>query len=140
MGILLNPYLNFRGDARLALEFYHSVFGGELRTSTFGENDMPGVEESEADQLMHGQLDAPHGITLMAADVPSSMPFTPGSSISVSLSGSDEETLRGYWNGLLEGGTMAVPFEQAPWGDIFGMLIDKFGINWLVNITPSKSE
>lgn len=133
---ILNPYLNFRGNAREAIEFYKSVFGGELTISTFGEAGMP-VDPSETDQVMHSQLEAPNGLNLMAADSPSHFEFTPGNNISVSLSGTDEAELTGYFNGLLEGGTVDEPLVKAPWGDTFGMLTDKFGIHWLVNITAA---
>jgi PhnB protein len=134
MATLLNPYLNFRGNAREAIDFYQSVFGGELTTSTFAEFGMP-VEPGEGDQIMHSQLTTSSGFTLMAADTPSHMDFTVGTNVSVSLSGEDEAELRGYWDKLSDGATIAQPLEAAPWGDSFGMLIDRFGIGWLVNIS-----
>lgn len=137
MSARLNPYLNFRGAAREALERYHQIFGGELTVTTLAEAGLP-AEPSEADWLMHGQLETPDGFTLMAADVPSSMPLSEGSSISVSLSGDDADALRGYWDGLLDGGTLTVPLEQAPWGDVFGMLVDRFGVAWLIDIVPAE--
>ena len=84
---------------------------------------------------MHGMLEAPNGIVLMGADTPNGMDHTPGSAISVSLSGDDEAELRGYYDKLKEGGTETMPLEKAPWGDSFGMLRDRFGIDWLVNIS-----
>jgi PhnB protein len=86
---------------------------------------------------MHSQLDAPNGLVLMGADTPSHMEYQEGSRISVSLSGDDEPTLRGYWDGLIDGGAVTVPLEKAPWGDTFGMCLDRFGIAWLVNIAGS---
>ncbi len=89
MTVDLNPYLNFRGDARAALEFYRSVFGGELTMSSFRDFGMP-VAPEEAEQIMHGQLRTPSKMLLMGSDVPSSMPYTPGEhTFSVSLSGDD---------------------------------------------------
>jgi PhnB protein len=132
----LNPYLGFRDNAREAMEFYQSVFGGELTTSTFAElraSDDP----SEADKIMHAMLETPDGLTLMGADTPNSMDFTPGNTMSVSLSGDDEGALRGYWDKLSESGSVTVPLEKAPWGDSFGMCTDPFGIAWLVNIAGS---
>ncbi|MFF2387951.1 VOC family protein [Agromyces sp. NPDC058104] len=132
----LNPYINFQDTARQALEFYHSVFGGELTVSTFaefGQADDP----ADADKVMHGQLEGEGGIVLMAADTPSHMPPQPGASnISVSLSGGyeDDATLRGYWEKLLASGSEIVPLEVAPWGDAFGMCTDGHGVTWLVNI------
>jgi PhnB protein len=129
----LNPYLSFRGDARPAMEFYQSVLGGELVVNTFGESGMP-VADDEQDQVMHSQLETTGGFTLMGSDTPSHMDYTPGSAHSVSLSGDEEAELRGYWKGLADGATIVAPLEKAPWGDTFGMLIDKFGVMWLVNI------
>ncbi|WP_449385488.1 VOC family protein [Cellulomonas soli] len=133
----LNPYLSFRSDARDALEFYRSVFGGDLTTMTFAEGGMS-QDPAEQDNLMHGQLITDGGLTLMASDTPASMELTPGSSHSVSLSGEDEAELRGYWDGLSEGATITEPLTTAPWGDTFGMLTDKFGVPWMVNITVPR--
>jgi PhnB protein len=139
---VLNPYLNFRGDAKEALEFYHSVFGGELTVSSFadfGANDVP---EAERDQIMHGQLETSAGFTLMASDVPSHMEYAPGTNqYSISLSGpsDDDAQLRGYWQKLSEGGTVIEPLATAPWGDSFGMLTDRFGVTWLVNIAADAA-
>jgi PhnB protein len=136
MASRLNPYVNvLDGKAREALDFYQSVLGGELNVMTFG--DM-GTEGDLATQVMHGQLETPDGFTLMVADAPPEMvAVTMGNNISVSLSGvaEDADALRGYFAGLAEGGTVPQPLEPAPWGDEFGMLVDKFGINWLVNIS-----
>ena len=133
MSVRLNPYLAFRDTARAALTFYHSVLGGELSLMTFGENGMS-QDPAEADKIMHGQLEAPNGMTLMAADTPNSMEVASSGNISVSLSGDDAALLTSYWHGLLEGGMAILPLEQAPWGDTFGMLRDQFGITWMVNI------
>lgn len=130
----LNPYIGFRDQARPAMEFYRSVFGGELVLNTFGESGMQ-VEAGETDNVMHAQLETPSGFTLMASDVPSHMDLQEGSSLSISLSGEDEAELRGYWDRLSEGATVLAPLEKAPWGDTFGMLVDKFGITWMVNIS-----
>lgn len=137
MTVKLNPYLNFRDTARDALTFYQSVFGGELQIMRYGDNGMSD-DPAQADKVMHGQLEAGNGMILMASDVPPGMPFNEGSSISISLSGSDAATLRAYWDGLIAGGTPTVPLETAPWGDTFGMLVDRFGINWLVNIAGAR--
>ncbi|TPW98690.1 VOC family protein, partial [Schumannella luteola] len=77
--------------------------------------------------------------TLMGADTPSHMPLAEGGSISVSLSGDDDAKLRGFWDALLDGGSQTVPLETAPWGDAFGMLVDRFGIAWLVNISAPSA-
>jgi PhnB protein len=131
----LSPYLSFRDNARQAMDFYHSVLGGELTASTFAEfqaSDDP----AEQDKIMHSMLTTSGGLVLMASDTPSRMDYTPGNNFSISLSGdkADEDELRGYWDKLAAGGTQTMPLGPAPWGDIFGMCTDKFGINWLVNI------
>ena len=134
----LNPYLSFRDNAREAMEFYQSVFGGELTSSTFGELNAS-EDPAEADKIMHSQLESPEGLTLMGADTPNSMEFNPGNTMSVSLSGDDEDALRGYWEKLSATGTLGVPLEKAPWGDSFGMCTDQFGVSWLVNISGTPS-
>jgi PhnB protein len=130
----LNPYLNFSDSAREAIEFYHSVFGGELTVNTFddfGVTDYPG----EGHKVMHSQLTAPGGLTIMASDVPSSRGVPSVENVNISLSGTDVDELTGYWNGLEAGGTVLQPLTASPWGDQFGMLTDKFGVSWLVNIS-----
>jgi PhnB protein len=145
MPTLLNPYLSFKGNAREALAFYQSVFGGELSISTFGEFQPPadgsraeGMAPSEAEKVMHGMLITPKGLVLMGSDTPEGMPHAHGSSISISLSGEDEEEMRGYWDRLAEGGSVSVPLDRAPWGDCFGMLTDRFGTAWLVNVNSPQ--
>jgi PhnB protein len=134
MSVQLNPYLSFRDDARQAMEFYHSVFGGELTLSTFADFGQ-GDQDAEADKIMHGQLTADH-LALMGADTPNEMPYEAGTNFAVSLSGGpeDEPALRGYWEGLAEGGRGVLPLEPSPWGDAFGMLRDRFAVQWMVNI------
>ena len=133
----LNPYIHFKDQAKTAMEFYKSVFGGELTLSTFKESGMF-QDSSEGDNIMHAALVADNDIRLMGADTPSHMEYNPGQTVSISLSGDNEEELRGYWNKLSEGAKITAPFEKAPWGDTFGMLTDKFGINWMVNVAAKK--
>jgi len=137
----LNPYISFRDNARDAINFYESVFGGELTLSTFGEYQAS-EDPAEAEKVMHAMLVTPNGLTLMAADTPNGMDYNPGNNISVSLSGQseDEAELRGYWDKLAGGGTVTMPLESAPWGDTFGMCVDKFGIAWLVNIAGAQQQ
>ena len=130
----LNPYLQFDGNARTAMEFYQSVFGGDLTISTFGDLGSP--DEALKDKIMHAQLVSPDGYYLMASDLAPGMPYNPGSSITVSLSG-DDPTLRDYFTNLAAGGVIAMPLEKQAWGDEFGMLTDKFGIAWMVNVSQS---
>ena len=141
MASRLNPYVNVPGGrAREAVEFYQSVLGGDLNIMTFG--DM-GTEGEIASQVMHSQLETPAGFTLMVADAPPEMvQVTYGDNISISLSGGQEDAadLRGWFNGLAEGGEIRQPLEKAPWGDEFGMLVDRFGICWLVNIAGEGTQ
>lgn len=134
---LLNPYLSFRNNAREAIEFYRSVFGGELTVSTFGEFGAS-EDPSETDKVMHAQLETPSGFTLMASDTPDRMPYNPGDTFTVSLSGDDADELTGYWVKLAEGATVTMPLAQAPWGATFGMLTDRFGVPWMVNIAGAS--
>jgi PhnB protein len=135
----LNPYISFQGSAREAMEFYKTVFGGELTLSTFGEAGMTdhGVKP---DQIMHAALVADNGINLMAADTATGMrEYIAGTNMSISLSGDNEEELTGYYNKLAEGGKVEQPLMKAPWGDTFGMCIDKFGVFWMVNISAKDA-
>lgn len=136
MATRLNPYLNFNGNAREAMTHYQSVLGGELTVSTYGEFQMGG--DSESGKVMHAEL-AGGGLTLMGADTPDGMEYSTGSNFAVALFGDDEPELRGYFDGLAEGGTVTLPLEQAPWGDSFGQLVDKFGVSWMVNISGASS-
>jgi PhnB protein len=134
----LNPYLTFPGTAREAMTFYKDVFGGELTMNTFGEF---GAEGEGNDGIMHAQLEAPGGMVLMASDTAPGQGegFRAGDHMSVSLSG-DDEALRGYWDGLSQGATVTMPLEKQMWGDEFGMLTDRFGIPWMVNIGSSSAQ
>ena len=134
----LNPYLSFRDTARQAMEFYQTVFGGKLTVNTFKEFHAS-QDPAEDDKIMHAMLEAENGIIFMAADTPNSMEYQPGASISMSLSGDNHAELKGYFEKLLAGGTVGMPLEKAPWGDTFGMLTDRFGVNWMVNISASQA-
>jgi len=133
----LNPYIHFDGTARQAMEFYQQVFGGDLVINTFGEfgTEDAGLE----DKVMHAQLESGKGYTLMASDTPPGMEFTPGTTITVSLSGDEDSDLRGYWEKLSEDGTVTMPLEKQMWGDIYGQCVDKFGVEWMVNIAGSSN-
>jgi PhnB protein len=133
----LNPYLNFNGNARQALQFYETVFGGDLTLSTFA--DLGAGDSPDADRIMHGQLETKAGYTIMGADVTSDMEYHPVAGCSVSLSGDDADALRGYWEKLAGSGTMTMPLQKQSWGDEFGMCVDQFGVPWLVNISQPQA-
>ncbi|WP_346029230.1 VOC family protein, partial [Arthrobacter citreus] len=138
MSTTLNPYLSFRDNAG-SHGVYQSVFGGTLESSTFADMNMA-EDPAEANKIMHSSLTTDNGMVLMASDTPSSMNLDEGSSYSISLSGNDGDQLRGYWDKLLDGGQMTLPLEKAPWGDMFGMLTDKFGTSWMISIETEDSQ
>lgn len=136
--VQMNPYLTFQDRAREAMAFYRDVFGGELSMDTYASMGMSG-DPSNDDRIMHARLVTPHGLVLMANDVPDGVPYAPGSAISISLSGDDEPTLHGFFDALADGGTVVEPLEKAPWGDQFGLCTDRFGTTWMVNIGSSPT-
>jgi len=133
----LNPYLNFDGNARSAMEFYQGVFGGELTTNTFGEYGTP--DAAVADRIMHANLETPSGFTLMASDIQPGMKFDPGNTMTISISGENATELRGYWEKLSSGGKVTMPLEKQMWGDEFGMCTDQYGVPWMVNIGQPRT-
>ncbi len=141
MTIALNPYLQFDGEARDAMEFYHHVLGGELSLLTYGDG-MGETNPDRASKLMHSSLFGGRGIHIMASDVAPGLPM--GSNGTVSLSsddadGGDAEALTSWWELLLEDAEVTMPLEQAPWGDHYGQLTDKFGVQWMISIPASQS-
>jgi PhnB protein len=129
----LNPYISFQSDARQAMEFYQQVFGGTLALNTFGEFGQ--TDSPDADKIMHAQLETDRGFTLMGSDTPTGRPYDAGSRMTVSLSGDDGDDLRGYWAKLADGGTVTMPLEKQAWGDEFGMVVDRFGVPWMINVS-----
>jgi PhnB protein len=132
----LNPYIAFSGNARQAMEFYRSVFGGDLTLNTFGEFGNP--DPAIADQIMHAMLETDQGYTLMASDTPPGMARIPGDNITISISGDDGDALRGYWEKLSAGGNVGMALEKQVWGDEFGQCIDQFGVSWMVDIVAPQ--
>ena len=132
----LNPYLNFSGDTRDAMEFYRQVFGGELEVMTF--SDLPGTPAPPGyeDKVMHAALRA-DDVTLMASEGQPGSQVTVGDNVQLSLSGTDEKKLSTYFSDLSDGGRIRVPLGPQPWGDTFGMVTDRFGVHWMVNITKT---
>ncbi|SCL39485.1 PhnB protein [Micromonospora pallida] len=128
----LNPYLTFNGNAREAMEFYQSVFGGQLRLNTFGEYGMS--DPAVADNVMHAMLTTDRGYVLMASDTAPGMSYNPGDTVTCSLSGDPGEGLEEVWEKLSDGGTVTMPFEKQMWGDLYGMCVDRFGVAWMVDV------
>ena len=131
----LNPYLSFTDNARQAMEFYRYVFGGTLEVNTFGEFGMT----DGADLIMHSLLVTDSGFRIMGADTPPGMDYRPGNTVTVCVNGDDVEELHGFWNKLIEGGTVATPLEKQMWGDEYGACEDRFGINWMFNISQPQA-
>nr|WP_218885917.1 VOC family protein [Kineococcus aurantiacus] len=123
------------GTARQALEHYRSVFGGEVAISTFGE--FGGGEGVDPDAVMHGQLDTPSGLTLMVSDAMAGMSAKTGGNVALCLFGDDVPTAERFFAGLAEGGEVTTPLEKQVWGDLYGALTDRFGVDWMVNVSPS---
>jgi PhnB protein len=138
MKTTLSPYLNFMGQTREAMEFYHAVLGGELTMQTYGESGQS-KDESEKELVMHAVLKT-DDLMFMAADGNKEHQVHMGDNIQMSLGGSDEEALTKYFNGLAEGGKVTMPLAKQFWGDTFGMLIDKFGVHWMVNISSGEQK
>ncbi|MBF6130209.1 VOC family protein [Nocardia brasiliensis] len=134
MSVTTTTHLNFRGDARAALEFYQSVFGGHLAVVTY--KDAENVEdESAADQVMWGQVLAENGFHVMAYDVPAWMDYHQGeNSFFVSLRGESVEEITGYWETLRADATVVVPLGPAGWAPAYGMLRDRFGVIWVLDV------
>ena len=137
----VNPYLTFDGNCEEAFEFYRSVFGGEFADVSRYSEAPPGTPgaEANADKLMHIALPLGEGQMLMGADRPSEMgPGTFGNSVAVSVNPDKEEEGHRIFEGLSAGGQVAMPYERQFWGADFGMLVDKFGIHWMVNYLPEE--
>ena len=134
----LIPYLAFHENAREAMGFYKTVFGGTLEVSTFGQSNVA-PDPEYTNLVMHSMLEAANGITFMASDKSKSSDFSRGNAMSMSLSGDNDEEIRSYFEKLSVNGNVTMPLEKAPWGDTFGMLTDQFGIEWMINIA-AKSE
>lgn len=134
MTITLTPHLNFRGQAREALEFYRGALGGELAVVTY--RDAHAVQDpTEADQVMWGQVEAPGGVRVMAYDVPGSQPHDAGTiPFFVSLRGTEADEVRALWAGLADGASIVQDLAPSGWSPLYGMLRDRFGVTWVVDV------
>lgn len=133
--INVEPYLFFKGNARVALEFYQSIFGGEIESMTYQDMLIPAPEGFTEENLMHASLKG-GDVALMASDTEKAS--EKATKVSISLGGDDEEKLTRFFNALSEGVDVQFPLKKESWGDTFGMLTDKFGIEWMVNISSTK--
>ena len=134
MTVTTTTHLNFRGDARAALEFYRSVFGGEIALVSY--QDAHNVQDpAEADQIMWGQVLGAGGFHVMAYDVPARMAWHQGdNAFFVSVRGASTEEITSCWKGLAEGATVVQDLAPAAWGPLYGMLRDRFGVVWVLDV------
>ena len=133
MAINVTPHLNFRGNAREALEFYQTVFGGELVIASYA--DMGNTDPATADHVTWGQVPADNGFRIMAYDVYPNLPWDRGQNpFFVSVRGTDPEELQGYWERLADGATVRQPIGPSPWAPLYGQLTDRFGVTWVLDI------
>ncbi|WP_151477468.1 VOC family protein [Streptomyces albicerus] len=135
MSVTTTTHLNFRGDARQALDFYQSVFGGRTVAVTY--KDAGNVQnENEADWVMWGEVVGDNGFHVMAYDVPSLLPWNRGENpFFVSVRGDDADEISTLWQKLSEGSTVVRPLEAAQWAPLYGMLTDRFSVTWVLDVT-----
>lgn len=136
----INPYLNFAGNTEEAFNFYKSVFGGEfLNVNRFGENPDENVPEHLKDQIMHITL--PIGDTyLMGTDAPEEMGFKLqfGNNTYIMIGPDSREQSKEIFDKLAEGGTVETPLQDMFWGDYYGSLKDRFGVQWMINYNANQ--
>ena len=134
MTIKTTIHLNFRGEARAALEFYQSVFGGQIVLATY-EQDGTVEELGQADQIIWGQVESAEGFHVMAYDVQPSRGHDAGeNAVFVSVRGETAEEIQDYWAKLAVGGTVLQPIEPSGWSPLYGMLKDRFGVTWVMDV------
>lgn len=134
MSITTTTHLNFRGDARAALEFYRSVFGGEIVLATYA--DAHRVQDpAEAGLIMWGQVTAGNGFHVMAFDVPGNQSYDAGDkAVFVSVRGTDADEITSYWKALSDGATIVEDLAPSGWAPLYGMLTDRFGVTWVLDV------
>lgn len=133
----VEPYIFFKGNCKQAMEFYQTVFGGELEIMTLDQapKDMPRMPGSQPSDVMHSSLRGP--IRLMASD--SQKASQHAAKVELSLGGTDETLMRKIFDSLADGGEIRMPLEKQFWGDIFGSVTDKYGVDWMMNIGENMS-
>ena len=138
MSFTVTPHLNFRGQARAALEFYQGVFGGDLVVMTYGQ--MGQGSGAEADRVIWGQVASPDGFRVMAFDVLEPRPYDPGrNAFFVSVRGDSPAELQARWEALSQDATVLHPLGPAPWTALYGMLTDRFGVTWILDLEPAAA-
>jgi PhnB protein len=129
----LTPYLIFDGHTAEAMKFYQAILGGELLMQSYGESGMAKTPQQQ-DRIIHAALKNDL-LSFMASDSNPEQPVTFGNNLHMSIVGTDQEILTGFFNKLAQGGKVIMPLDKQFWGDIFGMTIDKFGVHWMINIS-----
>ena len=138
--ITTTTHINFRGNARQALSFYHTVFGGQLNLVSNKESGAEHAPE-EADQIIWGQVADGKGIRVMGYDVPSGMPWNPGqNAYFVAVEGDTAERVTEHWNKLADGATIMQTLAPAQWSALYGMLKDRFGVVWSLSVVQPFDE
>ncbi len=133
MSVNVTPHLNFRGDAREALGFYQSVFGGEVSIVSYA--DMGSSDPDTADHVVWGQVACETGFHVMAYDVYPNLPWDQGQhAYYVSVRGTGSDELQGYWDKLADGATVIQPIGPSQWAPLYGQLTDRFGITWVLDV------
>lgn len=134
MTIHTTTHLNFRGNARAALEFYQGVFGGHLVAFSYADAHRV-TEPAEADQLVFGAVTSEDGFRIMAYDVPSAKAYAPGTIPAfVSVRGTDAAEVTRYWEKLADGASVIEPLATSQWSPLYGMLTDRFGVTWVLDV------
>lgn len=136
MSVQAVTHLNFRGQARAALAFYHAVFGGQIMLATY--QDFGAVPEgTPADGIIWGQVAADSGMRIMAYDVQADKAWHPGeNAFYVSLRGDSVDEITALWERLVDGGSVVHPLAPATWSPLYGMLKDRFGVTWVLDVAP----
>lgn len=136
MTLAVSTHLNFRGQARAALDFYKQVFDGEQTVMTYGAMGQPDLAASP-DHVIWGQVTAEDGFRIMAFDVRTGQDYHAGANaFYVSLRGSSADEVRTRWSALAEGAVILHPIGPSAWSPLYGMLTDKFGVTWIVDVDP----
>jgi PhnB protein len=138
MSATTTVHLNFRGQARAALERYQEVFGGEMTVVTYGQAG-PAGEGQEPDHVIWGQVVSADGVHVMAFDVQAEKPYDPGThAFYVSVRGDDVAQARGWFDALAGTGTVQTPFGPAMFAESYGMVTDEFGVVWIIDATTPQ--
>jgi PhnB protein len=140
----INPYLNFKDNTEEAFKFYKNVFGGEFQT-IMRFKDMPSeqpMSEDTGNKIMHVALPIGKGTILMGSDAPEGFgpPLTVGNNFSIAISTDSKEEADRIYKNLSAGGQLTMPMDNAPWGSYFGMLTDKFRVNWMVSFDQNPQR